>query len=44
MTYNLVPYNYTVGVTKRFKGLDLINSATQIFTSERMGNMIEKYV
>ena len=25
MTYSQVPYNYTVGVTKRFKGLDLIN-------------------
>ena len=28
MTYNQIPYNYTVEVTNRFKGFDLINRET----------------
>ena len=26
---NLIPYNYTVGVTNRFKGLDLIDRVSE---------------
>ena len=37
MTYNQVPYNYTVGVTKRFKGLDLINRVPPKYSHQKEG-------
>ena len=37
MNYNQVPYNYTVGVTQRFKGLDLIYRVPPIYSHQKEG-------
>ena len=37
MTYNQIPYNYTVEVTNRFKGLDRINRETPKDSHQKEG-------
>ena len=43
MTYNQIPYDYTVKVTNRFKGLDLIDRVPEELWTE-VCNIVQEVV